>query len=586
MSEPASASLAALTGGHPATPRQRIIDAAIACFARDGFHGASMQQICTEACMSPGALYRYFPSKVSIIAAIAEAERQDHRHVFEKLDQAEDPVEAIVSIGLDKLEQLLSRPYAALAAEVMAEAIRNPAVCSMFYDNQVEARAHLVAALERGQANGTVDPDLDANTACQLIMAMGDGLHVHQGLDPTLTPARYRPVLQTLLRRFLRPPARTTLAVLLAILLATSPLQAQTARPPSVTTVAATTGSIAESAVLNGTLVPREEVLVSPQLEGLAITELLAEEGDRVGQGQVLARLSRDVLDATVAQNEAAIARADGNVAGARATIAENQANLTQVSLALARTKDLLSNGNASRESFEQRQAAAQMAAAHLDASQNALKVAEADLSLARAQRQELLVRLARTDVRAPVAGIVSRRVARLGAVVAGAGDPLFRIIKGGAIELEADVPEVQLAKLHPGQPAAIETASGARLGAVRLVSPEVNRATRLGRVRVAINDDPAHPLVIGSFARASVEVARRDGVLAPLSAVLFQPGGAVVQVVHDGMVETRPVEVGLRSSGRAEIRHGLAAGEDVVAVSGTFIRGGDRVTPVQAAAP
>ncbi len=373
----------------------------------------------------------------------------------------------------------------------------------------------------------------------------------------------------------------TATAAVLLVLLGASAARAQSEapHPPSVSVVTATEGSIAESVVVTGTLVPREEVLVSPQIDALAVTEVLAEEGDWVTAGQVLARLSRDVLDASVAQNAAQIARADAAVAQARSTIAENQANRVQVDQALARTRELLSNGNASRETFEQRQASATMMAARTEASQNALRVAEADLALSRAQATELQVRLARTSIRAPVAGIVSRRTARLGAVVAGAGDPLFRIIQDGAIELEADVPELQLAKLRAGQPARVEIAGGERRGTVRLVSPEVSRATRLGRVRVAVEGNEG--LVIGSFARAAVETARRDGVLAPLSAVLFQPGGAVIQVVRDGVVETRPVQVGLRDGLRAEIRQGLAAGEGVVAVSGTFVRGGDRVTPV-----
>ena len=185
--------------------RQRIIDAAVACFARAGFHGASMQEICTEAGMSPGALYRYFPSKVAIIAAIAEAERAQHAAFFERMAEADDPVEALASIGIDKLEELLTSPNAALSAETMAEAIRNPDVRDMFDRNIREARAAVVAALQRGQARGAVDPALDVETASQLIMAMGDGLTVHQALDPTLTAARFRPVLQLLLRRFLRP---------------------------------------------------------------------------------------------------------------------------------------------------------------------------------------------------------------------------------------------------------------------------------------------------------------------------------------------------------------------------------------------
>ncbi len=188
-----------------AHPRQRVIDAAIACFARSGFHGASMHDICVGAGMSPGALYRYFPSKVAIIAAIAEAERTQHAAFFERMAEADDPVEALASIGIDALEQMLAGPTATLCAETMAEAIRNPDVRDMFDRNICEARAAVVAALQRGQARGAVDPELDVETACQLIMAMGDGLCVHQALDPTLTADRFRPVLQLLLRRFLRP---------------------------------------------------------------------------------------------------------------------------------------------------------------------------------------------------------------------------------------------------------------------------------------------------------------------------------------------------------------------------------------------
>jgi len=106
-----------------------------------------------------------------------------------------------------------------------------------------------------------------------------------------------------------------------------------------------------------------------------------------------------------------------------------------------------------------------------------------------------------------------------------------------------------------------------------------VNRTNRLGRVRVEIEGQG--PLVIGSFARAEIETAHRDGVLVPLSAILFQPGGAIVQVVHDGTIETRPVTVGLRDAGQAEIAAGLQKGEQVVAISGTFIRDGDRVTAI-----
>ncbi len=549
--------------------KDRIVEAALQCFARSGFHGASMQEVCAEAGMSPGAVYRYFPSKVAIIAAIAEAERAQHAAFFERMAEADDPVEALASIGVDTLERLLAGPAAALTAETMAEAARNPEIRAMFQRLNAEARTSLTQALRRGQERGLVDPTLDVETALQLIMALGDGLAVHQGLDPTLNAARFRPVLQILLRRFLRP--------VMALMLLAIPVHAEP-KPPAVTVTAVTHGPIAESAVLTGTLVPREEVLVSPQIEGLAITEILAEEGDRVQAGQVLARLSHDVLDASIAQNTAQISRSEAAIAQAQNLIVESQASRQQADQALARTKALVAGGNASREVLEQREAAARMTGARTDNASNALHAAQADQALAIAQRQELLVRLARTELKAPVAGVVSRRVARLGSVVNGAGDPLFRLIEDGTIELEADVPETLLAKLRPGQAARIDTAGGARDGEVRLVSPEVNRTSRLGRVRVTVRGGG---LVIGGFARATVETARHDGVLAPLSAVLFQPSGPVVQVVRDGVVETRRIQVGLRNATDAEVTGGLEPGEAVVSVSGTFVRGGDRVTAV-----
>ena len=312
---------------------------------------------------------------------------------------------------------------------------------------------------------------------------------------------------------------------------------------------------------MTGTLVPREEVLVSQQIDGLAITSIAVEEGDRVAAGQVLATLSHDAIDASLAQNTAQQARADAAMAQAQNSIAEAQASRTQADAAYARAKDLVTSGITSRESYDTRQQAALVGVARLNASVNALHAAEADAALARAQRQELQVRLERTSIRAPTAGVVSRRTARLGAVVGMTGEPLFRLIADGAIELEAAVPETRLVALRPGQPATLTSPSGTVAAHVRLVAPEVSPTTRLGRVRIAPDADGA-PGVVGSFARATIEVARQTGVIVPLSAVQFDPDGSHVQVVHDGVVQTRAVTVALRNAGRALLSQGVQAGE------------------------
>jgi RND family efflux transporter MFP subunit len=356
---------------------------------------------------------------------------------------------------------------------------------------------------------------------------------------------------------------------------------APVARPPSISVVPARTGSITETAVVTGNLVPREEILVAAQIDGYAIEEILVEEGDSVERGQVLARLSRAMIEAGLAQSAAQIARADAAIAQAKSSIAEAEATQEQTASALARSQALRQSGNTTEASLEVAQSAARQAAARLRLAQNALAVAEADKRLAEAQQREWQIREQRSEIKAPVAGVVSRRTARIGAIAASTGEPLFRIIADGEIELAADVPEATLARLAAGMAARVKTAARAEpyAGRIRLVTPEVDPTTRLGRVRIAIEKAPG--LTIGAFGRATVEVETREGVLLPQSAILYVESGPTVQVVADGVVATRPVTIGLRTEAFAEIDTGVAAGDQVVSVAGTFVRDGDRVTPV-----
>lgn len=371
------------------------------------------------------------------------------------------------------------------------------------------------------------------------------------------------------------------ISFLATFMLSPQAVEAQS-RAPAVTVVEAIRAPIRETVPVTGTFVARDEVLVAAEIDGLSIVEILAEEGDRVAVGAVLARLNRESLDVQLAQNAAQVARTDAAIAQARSQIAEAQANLTQANQSLARARTLAPTGATSQEVLDQRVAAARAAEARTQAATQALALAEADKRLAESQRRDIELRLARTDIRTRAAGVVSRRTARLGALAIATGEPLFRVIADGAIELEADVPETTLARLRAGQSVAVDAMGHdqAVSGRVRLVAPEVNRQTRLGRVRIALD---GNGVVIGSFGRGLVEVAHSEGVTVPLSAVQFGSAGVTVQVVKEGVVQTRRITVGLRADGRVEVRDGLAAGEEVVAVAGTFVRDGDRVTPIRA---
>src|SRR5882757_1389299 len=167
--------------------------------------------------------------------------------------------------------------------------------------------------------------------------------------------------------------------------------------------------------------------------------------------------------------------------------------------------------------------------------------------------------------IQAPAAGVVTSRSAVVGTLASARAEPLFRIAAKGEMELLAETPVKSLASVAANQTAKIAIVGAGELpGKVRIFSVAINPTTQLGQIRLFIGSDPK--LRVGAFGRATIDVGRRCGPAIPLSAVLYGPGGAVVQVVRDNRIETRRVSVGLLAAGQAEIREGLSEGEMVVA--------------------
>jgi len=187
--------------------QQRILAAAMACFARSGFHKASMQDICAEAGMSAGNLYRYFRSKEAIIAAIAEGERVRNAAFFEQLQRAEDPVRGLIELARCFLRDMNGRDAPMLCTEIIAEALRNPEIRIMFERNINEAHAACAHALRRGIERGLVDPALDVDVTVRMLMALGDGIVAHRVMADFMTDERTETVLEVMLERYLRSPA-------------------------------------------------------------------------------------------------------------------------------------------------------------------------------------------------------------------------------------------------------------------------------------------------------------------------------------------------------------------------------------------
>ena len=192
------------------------------------------------------------------------------------------------------------------------------------------------------------------------------------------------------------------------------------------------------------------------------------------------------------------------------------------------------------------------------------------------AQQNPQAPRSSTISLRAPATGRIIQSTARAGAFASPQLGPLFRIAIDNEIELDAEVPYVHVLKLTPGVTARITIDGGPEVsGRVRIINPEIDRRTQLGKARLAVPRNPA--IKVGMFARATIDANRSCGVSIPKSAL----DHSTVQVVRDNIVETRRVQVGLLSDTDIEIREGLKEGEIVVANAGTSLHDGDRVKPI-----
>src|SRR5436309_5611995 len=177
------------------------------------------------------------------------------------------------------------------------------------------------------------------------------------------------------------------------------------------------------------------------------------------------------------------------------------------------------------------------------------------------------------TSLRAPAAGLVTEVRTAVGALASPQAGPMFRISVNNEIELEAEVPSVHLLKLNPGATVRISRDDAPDVvGKVRQISPQIDRATQLGKVRITLNNNPS--LKVGMFARANIDAKRSCGVAVPRTAI----DRLTLQVVKGNTIETRRVRVGLTSETSTEILEGLDVGEIVVADAGTSLHDGDQI--------
>jgi HlyD family secretion protein len=347
------------------------------------------------------------------------------------------------------------------------------------------------------------------------------------------------------------------LAVRLTKVLAVTPANAN--KPvPTVSVTEVGISKVPTTVSIIGTVGARYDMPIGVEDAAGRVASILVEAGDHVKRGQILARLNVSVLEPQVANLEAALeqARAEADLA----TAEYNRAEAVGASGAL------------SVEETQRRKSTAATAAAKV-------KFAEAQLAESKAH-------LARADIRAPEDGIILTRNVEVGQTVLPGGDPLFRLSKGGEVEMKGQVAEQDLPLLSVGQLVNVKLTGTAKVysGRIRLLGAVIDPATRLGMARIDLSPDPN--LRPGAFARAEVTVSNAERAVLPQTAVLTDERGSYVLIVNaQNKVERRAVRVsGIVQSG-VTIAEGVAGTDKVIATAGAFLQEGELVKPMLIAA-
>ena len=333
------------------------------------------------------------------------------------------------------------------------------------------------------------------------------------------------------------------------------------ARPAlTVTGTQAQTQALPIKLTANGNIAAWQEASVGAEIGGLRLAEVLVNVGDTVQRGQVLARFATDAVQADLAQ--------------ARALVAEASASAQEATANADRVRALLNTGVFSGQQSSQYLTAEQTAKARVES--------------AKAVMAAQLLRLKNTEVRASDSGIISARLATVGAVV-GAGSELFKLIRQGRLEWRAEVGANELYRLPVGAAVSVAAASGSLVtGRVRTVAPTVDPQTRSGLVYVDLPSGPSRQagLKAGMFARGEFELGSSPALTVPQQAVVVRDGFSYVfRLNADQRVSQLKVQTGRRVGDRVELLDGVGAESSLVASGAGFLNDGDLVKVAPAAA-
>ncbi len=324
----------------------------------------------------------------------------------------------------------------------------------------------------------------------------------------------------------------------------------------AITVVTPGRATVAGEIVATGTLAARRELPVGIDGAGGKVVQVYVDAGTWVRQGQVLASIDRSV------QNQQAAS------AAASVEVAESDARLAQANL--DRSLQLVERGFVSKADVDRLTATRDRAVAQVN-------VAKAQLNQIRASNSRL-------SVTAPASGLVLERNTEPGQVVSAGSGPLFRIAKGGEMEMMARLSESDLAKISAGVSAQVVPTGSDKTftGQVWQVSPTIDPQNRQGMARIAL--PYARELRPGGFASATIASGTVVATVLPESAILSDSEGAYVYVIDaENKAQRRAVTTGIVTNEGIAVTDGLDGTESIVLRAGGFLTPGESVRPQKA---
>jgi RND family efflux transporter, MFP subunit len=275
---------------------------------------------------------------------------------------------------------------------------------------------------------------------------------------------------------------------------------------------------------------------------GGEVREILVEEGDRVKAGQVLARLDGDRL---------------------RFELQQTEVNLAKLEREYKRTVELLNR---------------KLVAA------SAVDNARSEMEWLKAARDLAQLNLGYTEIRAPIAGVVSARHIKVGNTI-NVNDRTFQVTDLDPLIAEVHVPEREFAKLRPEQAATIivDALAGASfVGRVQRISPTLDAATGTFKATIEVID-PKRELKPGMFARVGIVLERRSAALRiPRGAIVEAEGAPTVFVANGDKAEQRSIKTGLTNAGLIEVIDGLSGDERIVVVGQNGLKSGSSIRLIE----